>query len=74
MPRSDTNPPSDGEDHRLISLKSLSKLLDAHRQSVRRWLNEAGIRAVVMGRGRNGAIRYRWCDIERWLEQREEVD
>jgi uncharacterized protein YggL (DUF469 family) len=64
----------DAEQLRLVSLKSLSKLLDAHRQSVRRWLGEAGIRPLVMGRGRHGAIRYRWCDIERWLEQREEVD
>lgn len=49
-------------------------MLDAHRSSVRRWLQEAGIRPVVLGRGRNGAIRYRWADIERWMKSLEHVD
>jgi uncharacterized protein YggL (DUF469 family) len=59
---------------RVVSLKSIAKLVDAHRASVRRWLNEEDIRPVAMGRARNGAIRYRWGDIERWLKQRKEVD
>jgi hypothetical protein len=54
-----------------VSLKTLSRLLDAHRSSVRRWLTEAGIRPLVMGRGKNGAIRYRWKDISDWLNSRD---
>jgi len=57
-----------------MSLKTLASLLDADRASVRRWLSDAGIKPVVMGRGRNGAIRYRWRDIEDWLESRETVE
>ncbi|MHC4173383.1 MAG: hypothetical protein ACYST5_10640 [Planctomycetota bacterium] len=55
----------------VVSLKTLADMLDAHRSSVRRWLQEAGIRPIVIGRGRNGAIRYRWCDIQDWLEAKE---
>ena len=57
-----------------VSLKTLAVLLDADRASVRRWLCDAGIKPVAMGRGRNGAIRYRWCEIEDWLESRETVE
>lgn len=58
----------------IVSLKSLAAMLDAHRSSVRRWLTDAGIHPIVVGRGRNAAVRYRWHEIERWLETREEVD
>ncbi len=57
-----------------VSLKTLASLLDAHRSSIRRWLNEAGIKPIVLGRGRNGAIRYRWEDIDSWLESRQYID
>ena len=61
-----------GENERVaVSLNTLAGMLDAHRSSVRRWLQEAGIRPIVLGRGRNGAIRYRWCDIQEWLEAKE---
>ena len=60
------------ENERLVvSLGTLAGMLDAHRSSVRRWLQEAGIRPIVLGGGRNGAIRYRWCDIQDWLEAKE---
>lgn len=59
---------------RVVSLKSIAKLVDAHRASVRRWLDEERIRPLVMGRGRNAAIRHRRSDIKRWLEQLEEID
>lgn len=63
------------EDGRLtVSLKTLSTKLDAHRSSVRRWLREARIRPVAIGRGRNGAIRYLWSDVEGWLQSLEHVD
>jgi len=57
-----------------VSLKTLSGLLDAHRSSVRRWLKEAGIKPLAIGRGKNGAIRYRWTDIESWLNSQNYID
>jgi len=57
-----------------VSLKTLSVLLDAHRTSVRRWLQEAGIKPIAMGRGKNGAIRYKWKDIESWLDSQDYVE
>ena len=57
-----------------VSLKTLSVLLDAHRTSVRRWLQEAGIKPISIGQGKNGAIRYKWKDIESWLDTQEYVD
>jgi hypothetical protein len=57
-----------------VSLKTLALMVDAHRSSVRRWLQEAGVKPVVLGRGRNGAIRYLWRDVERWLESLQQVD
>ena len=49
-------------------------MLDAHRSSVRRWLREAGIRPIAVGRGRNGAIRYLWRDVTDWLDGLESID
>ena len=57
-----------------VSLKTLSGLLDAHRSSVRRWLKEAGIKPLAMGTGKNGAIRYKWTDIESWLNSQNYID
>jgi len=75
MIQADKKPSSGPLGSRLaMSLKTLASLLDADRASVRRWLSDAGIKPVVMGRGRNGAIRYRWRDIEDWLESRETVE
>jgi hypothetical protein len=54
-----------------VSLKTIAQRLDAHRSSVRRWLQQAGVRPIVLGRGRNGAIRYKWRDIQEWIESRE---
>jgi uncharacterized protein YggL (DUF469 family) len=71
VPKKANNDGADDGSLRFISLKSIAKLVDAHRASVRRWLNEEGTRPIAMGRARNGAIRYRWSDIERWSKQRE---
>ena len=57
-----------------VSLKTLSNMLDAHRSSVRRWLKEAGIQPIAIGHGRNGAIRYRWRDVNEWLESLKYVE
>ena len=57
-----------------VSLKTLSEQLDAHRSTVRRWLREAGIRPIAIGRGVNGAIRYRWSDVQAWLDSLDTVE
>jgi hypothetical protein len=62
------------DDQLVVSLRTLANMLDAHRSSVRRWLQEAGIRPVVLGRGRKGAIRYHWSDVKEWLDSLRGVD
>lgn len=57
-----------------VSLKTLSGMLDAHRSSVRRWLREAGVRPIAVGRGRNGAIRYLWQDVTDWLDGLDSIE
>jgi transposase len=57
-----------------VSLKTLAQMLDAHRSSVRRWLQQAGIRPIVLGKGRSGAIRYKWRDVQEWIESREHTE
>lgn len=57
-----------------VSLKTLAERLDTTRSSVRRWLREAGIRPIAVGRGVNGAIRYRWADVQAWLDSLETVE
>jgi len=62
------------EEYRIVSLKTIAELLDTSRSSARRWLTEAGIRPLSVGRGKNGAIRFRWAEVKVWLESREQVD
>jgi len=57
-----------------VSLRTLADMLDAGRSSVRRWLKAAGIQPIAMNDGPKGALRYRWTDIEAWLESRESVE
>lgn len=57
----------------LVSLKTLAQELDASRTSVHRWLEAAGIKPVVVGRGRNGSIRYTRSDVQHWLESLERL-
>lgn len=56
-----------------VSLATLARVLDAGRSSVRRWLRQAGIRPIAMSDGPRSAIRYRWKDVQAWLESREHV-
>jgi len=56
------------EELKHISLKSVAELLDTSRSSARRWLGEAGVQPVAVGRGRKGAIRYRWPEVRKWVE------
>jgi len=75
MTKQDNDAENTGRAPRLtVSLKTLAYMLDAHRSSVRRWLQNAGIHPIALGDGRRGAIRYRWRDVEAWLDSAEEVD
>jgi len=62
------------EAFRAVSLKAIAELLDTTRSSARRWLKEAGIRPISLGRGAKGAIRYRWSEVEAWLKSRQYVE
>ena len=62
------------EELRTVSLKTVAELLDTTRTSARRWLKEAGIQPIAIGRGRKGAIRYRWPDVAAWLQSRQHVE
>jgi hypothetical protein len=62
------------EEFRAVSLKAVAELLDTTRSSARRWLKEAGVRPISLGRGAKGAIRYRWSDVEAWLKSRQHVE
>lgn len=68
MKKIPSNPPE--HEPLLVSLKTLADLLDSHRSSVRRWLQQAGIRPIVLGKGCKGAIRYRWNEVQDWLDTR----
>ena len=59
---------------RAVSLKAIADLLDTTRSSARRWLREAGVRPISLGRGAKGAIRYRWSEVEAWLKSRQHVE
>ena len=75
MPHTGVQPYNPNQSQPLaVSLKTLALRLDAHRSSVRRWLREAGIQPIAVGDQKNGAIRYRWSDVEAWLASREYVD
>ena len=58
----------------VVSLKTLADMLDAHRSSVRRWLQDAGIKPIALGRGKNGAIRYYWNDVKDWLDSLKAIE
>jgi hypothetical protein len=72
--RSPAGPGSTEADWQFLSLKSLAQLLDTTRSSARRWMKEAGVLPVVLGRGRNGAIRFRRDDVEKWISSRERIE
>jgi hypothetical protein len=69
-----SNSDSIGNERTVVSLKTLADMLDAHRSSVRRWLHDAGIRPIALGRGKNGAIRYYWTDVKDWLDSLKTID
>lgn len=75
MHATDDHPAAESDDAmRLVSLKTLANIADAHPTTVRRWLRVAQVKPVVIGRGRAGAIRYRWRDVCDWLNALEQVE
>ena len=34
----------------------------------------AGIKPIAIGRGKNGAIRYKWNEVEAWLQSQQQVE
>jgi hypothetical protein len=58
---------------KLVTVKTIAKMVDAHRSSVRRWLDEFGIKPLAVGTGPRGAIRYRWSDVEPWFNSLQQV-
>ena len=64
----------DGDNIRLVSLKTVAAMADADRSTIRRWLRNADIQPVVVGRGRSGAIRYRWREVQDWLKSLHTAD
>jgi hypothetical protein len=62
------------EEFRAVSLKAIADLLDTTRSSARRWLKEAGVHPISLGRGAKGAIRYRWSEVEAWLKSRQHIE
>jgi hypothetical protein len=54
-------------DARFVSVKTLARQWDCSRTTVCRLLEEAGVPAFFLGKGRNGAKRYREADVEAFL-------
>ena len=50
-----------------VSLRQIAEELGISRQSARRYLDQAGIHPVMLGSGRNGAIRYPLGEVRSWL-------
>ena len=73
-PMNDSDAWTPPDEFRAVSLKAIAELLDTTRSSARRWLREAGVRPISLGRGAKGAIRYRWTEVEVWLKSRQPVD
>lgn len=75
MTRGDKHPRFDSSEPPLtVSLKTLARMLDTGRSSARRWLKQAGVQPIAMSDGPKSAIRYRWPEVEAWLESREHVE
>jgi len=55
-----------------VSLAQIAQRLSASRRSARRWLERAGIRAYILGSGKNGAVRFGAEEVELWLKSRKE--
>ncbi len=55
-----------------ISVRDLADEWRVARSTVRRSLRRGGVRAVRLGTGRNGSLRYDRVEIDRWLDQQRE--
>jgi len=57
-----------GADARFVSVKTLAKQWDCSRTTVCRILEQAGVPAYFLGRGRNGTKRYRKQDVDAFVQ------
>lgn len=51
-----------------VSVKTLARQWDCSRTTVCRLLEQAGVPAFFLGKGRNGAKRYRKVDVDAFLQ------
>jgi len=51
-----------------VSVKTLAANWECSRTTVSRLLDQAGVRAYYLGRGRNGSKRYLRVDVDRFLQ------
>lgn len=54
----------------LVSLKELAARWHVSRRTVRRSLEEAGIKPFYLGNGPNGTLRYAMAEVEEFLRRR----
>ena len=57
-----------GSDALFVSVKTLARQWDCSRTTVCRLLEQAGVQAFFLGKGRNGAKRYRKADVDTFLQ------
>ena len=57
-----------GTDALFVSVKTLARQWDCSRTTVCRLLEQAGVTAFFLGKGRNGAKRYRKTDVDAFLQ------
>jgi hypothetical protein len=60
-------PERSGTDALFVSVKTLARQWDCSRTTVCRLLEQAGVPAFFLGRGRNGSKRYLKTDVESFL-------
>jgi excisionase family DNA binding protein len=60
-------PETVGADARFVSVKTLAEQWDCSRTTVSRLLEQGGVQAYFLGRGRNGSKRYLKIDVESFL-------
>lgn len=61
-------PQATDADARFVSVKTLAKQWDCSRTTVCRILQQAGVPAYFLGKGRNGTKRYRRQDVDAFVQ------
>ena len=61
--------PTPHPDRQFVSLATLALEWNMDRKTVRRLLDQGGVRAYVFGQARNASIRYARADVQRYLDR-----